>query len=725
MKVMKLSQKVPISDTIEFQVQYADKDPITLRGHYWYNQDSMAPGRKFPAIVEFNPYRCLDGTLSGDCAFYPWVAYKEYLCFRVDLQGSGNSGGVMTDEYTLEELAYCIQVINQIADHELCDGNVGMLGWSWSAINSFMVAAHDDCPAALKAVLVNSGTDDRYNDDVHYNNGAMLKDNVTWAASMWGWRARPPDPLVVGDKWQEMWRERLRDAKFWFKHWGAHQTRDAYWSETSVRDHYPKVKVPVNIISGYQDVTYCNPIPRVVAGLAAAGQHVEGLIGPWGHNSPNLGCPPPRIEWLPYIVSNWWDRWLKGVDPPPDPQWPQLVVWLNESREPGVSIEDMEKGKWVAENSDWEKRKKKLIFYLSEDNRLSPTEPQTAASVATSGHLVINREMLETGSWGICSIEDIPGDQTEADHQSLVFDSEPLAGDLDCFGYPEVKLNLSGDQPLTCLALRLCEVSPDSGKSHLVCYRFFNLCYRDGNQAPPRYVTPGEVFQVTIPLGVMGHTFKQGWRIRLALSTSLFPAMWPTPEIAVATVYTGPVENFSASTLTLPGRNPRDEDDLMPALFPRHPEITCVDSGDYISSEAVPKGRKGGTHNEVKDIGKGRRKRVVVRYVSDGGESISGGPLQDLYDNSYAEQIIQIRPDDPMSIVASSSSTVIVKRKAENGKWKFKYQSSSKVWTEQDREGKYFFRYQANLKTYIANKFGGYRLFEKRTDQGSIERQWL
>jgi predicted acyl esterase len=143
--------KVPDPKDIFFSVQYPGKAPIRLAGHFWYNADTVTAGRTCPAIVEFVPYRRRDGTMIADSKMYPWFAYNDYLCFRIDLQGSGDSEGVLTDEYTDEELVYCTQVIAAIAAHPSCDGNVGMMGKPWSAINALMVSARPDRPEALKA----------------------------------------------------------------------------------------------------------------------------------------------------------------------------------------------------------------------------------------------------------------------------------------------------------------------------------------------------------------------------------------------------------------------------------------------------------------------------------------------------------------------------------------------------------------------------------------------
>jgi len=102
---------VPFPKNITFTVKVPGKSPVVLSGHYWYNANSVRDKVRCPAIVELNPYRCRDGTMYTDSKMYPWFAYNNYLAFRIDLQGSGNSEGSLTDEYTDEELSYCVQVI--------------------------------------------------------------------------------------------------------------------------------------------------------------------------------------------------------------------------------------------------------------------------------------------------------------------------------------------------------------------------------------------------------------------------------------------------------------------------------------------------------------------------------------------------------------------------------------------------------------------------------------
>lgn len=708
---------VPYPKNITFTVSLPGRSPVTLSGHYWYNADALRNNIRCPAIVELNPYRCRDGTMYVDSKMHPWFAYNNYLVFRVDLQGSGNSDGTLTDEYTDEELSYCVQVINQVAALPFCDGNVGMMGESWSAINSLMVAARSDCPAALKAIVVNCGSDDRYNDDVHYLGGAMMMDNVGWASSMFGWLPAPPDPAIVGERWKEMWRKRIQGMRFWFEQWGSHQTRDSYWSATSVRDHYGDVKVPVFIMSGWQD-GYKNPVDHVVRGLGELGLPVVGMLGPYGHRYPFDGYPGPRVDWLRYVTSHWWDRWLKGTKPDPAAQLPQLTVWMGESREPDPLPDYDDTGRWVAEDQAWMSRTKPQTYFLGSDGVLSDATP--AAGRVDSGAtdltgagapLNIGTALLETSSFGSAPNSDLPRDQSEDDRQSITFDSAPLAGDLECFGYPVVRLNLECDTPISSLAVRVTEVSPESAASHLVSYTFFNLVYRDGDQAQPKPVGPG-IFSVDVPLNIIGHVFKSGWKLRVAISPFSFPAMWQAPRIPAVTVHTGPVSGHSPSALILPRREPRPEDAGMAALLPAR--TTYVDPEQYVPIlETI---REGSHQRQVERVVVDGIEGTLVRKNFDSGRAVFGGALDNLLVDVNASENFQILDDRPLSQTGFTHYETTLER----GDWQVRVVTDTRVWSEDTPSEGPVFRYTADVQGFIGDE-----PFERNRVEGTIPRRWV
>jgi putative CocE/NonD family hydrolase len=703
-------QQVPAPKNITFTVKYPGKPGIALAGHYWYNAAALKAGKKCPAIVELNPYRRRDGLMYTDSMMYPWFAANEYLCFRVDLQGSGDSEGIITDEYTDEEISYCIQVINRIAKLPFCDGNVGMMGKSWSAINSLMVAARDDCPSALKAIIVCCGSDDRYNDDVHYMGGAMMLDNIEWPSTMCGWIAMPPDPVVVGDRWEQMWKQRIRNANFWFEMWASHSSRDAYWSETSVRDKYQKIRVPVFVLSGWQD-GYKNSVDRLVRGLGKLGKPVAGLLGPWGHKYPFDGYPGPRIDWLRYITAHWWDRWLKGKQPQTEAELPQLTVWLGDSREPGRSTNFTDAGKWVAEDHTWTSRVKEESFYLSPDHRLSRQPGSRPYVYVSNPEIMLGTAALETSSWGSCGNPDLPDDETSDDIRSVYLDSEPLSQDLDCFGYPTVTLNLECDKPQAVIAVRLSEVNPETNKSHLVTYRFFNLCYRDGDMSQPKPIS-ADPFTVRIPLNITGHVFKRGWIVRLSVSPFLFPTMWQSLEIPRLKLRTGAGGGLPESVLSLPSRAQRADDSRVQKLL--HGSHTMyVNPEQYV--ETVEK-RAASNTRTAQPVMVGGKKGTLVKKVFDNGSTILGGALGDVLFDQIIEEAIQIVEGDPLSTTFSGSTVSILSRRD----WKTRAVTQTRLWCEKMNADQVVFRYEAHIKAFSDD-----RLLEEKHIEGVIPRRWV
>ncbi len=164
-----------------------------------------------------------------------------------------------------------------------------MMGISWGGFNSLQMAARR--PPALKAIISASATDDLYVDNMHYMGGCLLADNLSEATVMFAFNSLPPDPEIVGDRWREMWHERLEGSGLWLETWLEHQRRDDYWKPASVCEDYSDVDIPVMAVGGWAD-GYTNSIFRLMDNLDVPRR---GLIGPWGHKYPHLGVPGPAI----------------------------------------------------------------------------------------------------------------------------------------------------------------------------------------------------------------------------------------------------------------------------------------------------------------------------------------------------------------------------------------------------------------------------------------------
>ncbi len=519
-------------------------DGTNLAARIWLPTDAEA--HPVPAILEYLPYRKRDGTSARDARRHPWTAQRGYASIRVDIRGSGDSEGMPLDEYVKQEQDDALEVIAWLAAQPWCSGAVGMIGISWGGFNGLQVAARR--PPALKAIITLCSTDDRYADDIHYMGGALLRENLTWGSTMFSHSTRPPDPAIVGNKWREMWMERLRNHIFYPAVWLEHQRRDAFYKHGSVCENYADIECAVYAVGGWAD-GYSNAIPRLLQHLPGPR---KGLIGPWAHLYPQAGIPGPAIGFLQDCVR-WWDHWLKGIDTGMMDE-PMLRAWMIDGVRP-APLNETYPGRWVAEPA-WP----------------SPTIPLrrqflTATGIARAAGpetplLLASPENLGTacGTWcGHGAVADDPGDQREDDGKSLCFDSPPLDSTVEILGAPVVELDIVPGQAHGKIIARLCDVWPD-GASFRVSYAVLNLTHRDSHEYPTP-LTPGARIRVRLRLNDTGYAFKPGHRIRVALSTTYWPIVWPSPSPVSLDVVAGP------STLLLPIRTP-DPNDAALAPFP-------------------------------------------------------------------------------------------------------------------------------------------------------------
>jgi hypothetical protein len=497
-------------------------DGVRLAARMWLPKD--AEKNPVPAVLEYLPYRKRDGTHVRDALTHPYLAGHGYAAIRVDMRGNGDSEGLMLDEYTKQEQDDALEVIAWIARQKWCTGKVGMFGISWGGFNALQVAARR--PPALKAIVTLCSTDDRYEDDIHYKGGCLINENLGWAATMFAYSSRPPDPKIVGNKWRKMWMERLENEPFLIIPWLKHPHRDDYWKHGSVCENFGSIETPALIVGGWNDA-YSNAIPRLMRGLRVAR---KAIIGPWAHKYPHFAVPQPRIGFLQEMLR-WWDQWLKGEnrDVIRDPDYRVFVI---DSYKPGTVVEKLE-GRWIAQSFWGFGNIDTCSFYLTAEGISGKEAPEQALTISSPQTVGV-----DGGEYCIIWLgPEFPGDQKRDDAGSLTFDSPELVDDMDIVGQPAVEIDFAVDKPVAFVAVRLNDVWP-TGEVTRITYHLQNLCMRESRERPTA-LEPGKRYRMKIKLDDIAWRVPKGHRLRVSISTSYFPLMWPAPEPVKLTVFAG------------------------------------------------------------------------------------------------------------------------------------------------------------------------------------------
>lgn len=513
-------------------------DGTQLAAHIWLPED--AETTPVPAVLEYLPYRKNEFTALRDSIRHPYFAGHGYASIRVDIRGTGDSDGILYDEYLKQEQDDGLEVLDWIAKQTWSTGKVGMIGKSWGGFNGLQIAARQH--PALKAIITLCSTDDRYADDVHYKGGAMLaSDMLWWASTMFAYNARPQFPEVRGESWRENWLERMELTPPYVEAWVKHQRYDEYWKHGSVIENYDDIKIPVFAVGGWAD-GYTNAIPRLLKGLKGP---KKGLIGPWAHEYPEVAIPGPQIGFLQEAVR-WWDEWLKdertGIMDEP-----MVRVYMQDSVPPQTEYIHRP-GHWVAEEQ-WPPANTQEKQFFLQDKKLSD---------AAGGKDVIVSSVEQHGLYAgvFCPFGqpgDLPADQRIENGMAVVFDADPVEEDQPILGHPEFRCRLKSDVKAAHLVVRLNDVAPD-GASTRVTWGVLNLTHRDSDEHPT-YLEPGEPLDVTVKMNVIGHTLQKGHHWQLAVSPNYWPHIWPLPESVTFTMDTS-----EATSLVLPIRPAKDLD---------------------------------------------------------------------------------------------------------------------------------------------------------------------
>lgn len=548
---------------------------------------------KVPVLLEMLPYRKDDEFLERDYSLCEYFARNGFAVARVDVRGTGSSGGKLpAREYSEAELRDAVSIIDQLSRLAWSNGNVGMYGISWSGFNAIMTAMRK--PKALKAILAVDASDDLFHDDVHFIDGIFHVDE--YSLDIDHANGLPQSPEYALD---EAYFKNRFDAEPWIFSYKANQKDGPFWRKNSLRFNKP-LDVPAFLIGGMLD-GYRDSIPRM---LERAKAPVKALIGPWNHTWPDNAEPGPAYEWRVEALR-WWNHWLRGKDTGILKE-PRLTVFVRKSHKPSRKLENSPGG-WRQE--DWPIQRKKNITYYLKPNDAMTTNLGLSAMRHTKTLPYKAGSGIELGYWW----GETTPDMAALGKESMIFQSAPLEKDLEIIGMPKVQISASVNAPLAHWVARLESVHPD-GSVSFVTGGALNGAQR-ASRTQPKALVPGEFENFKFDLHFSTWTFPKGHRIRLSLSNAAFPMLWPTPykmESAVQVL-------TAASFLVLPSIPAAARPVPVSAAIEPRRQKAGVSSDDDDAWSVIPELVKDG--DVVKAAGKGEESKKFGNYKVESGQT--------------------------------------------------------------------------------------------------------
>jgi len=330
--------------TRDVKITMRDGVQLAADVHYPTNPDGRPATGPFPVILSETPYgkelvgqEILD-TFSG---YEPYLVRRGYIDVIVDVRGSGGSQGIIT-LFGADEAADSKEVIEWASTLPNANGNVGMTGESYLAINQLFAAAAVGPDSPLKAIFPIDAANDPYKD--LFMQGGLL--NIESSAPLLGIYAAFPlinpvleaaiDPPTIAT-YGPLIKQRLQALQTGFAvptlasilTGGDRAHEDAYWRDphrlpASALPAIVANGVPAYLVGGLYDV-FQRGAPLNYAGLqnAWAGRpahrpmlpdqpvtsRYQLLMKPHYHTNANVGEPD-----LNPIQLAWFDHWLKGED---------------------------------------------------------------------------------------------------------------------------------------------------------------------------------------------------------------------------------------------------------------------------------------------------------------------------------------------------------------------------------------------------------------------------
>lgn len=440
---------------------------------------------QYPALVYYVPYHKDDFVGANFEHPLSYFAEHGYASLLVDARGTGSSTGRAWTPFdsASESLDGC-ETVEWAAAQPWCNGTVGMWGVSYGGFTALHTAARQ--PPHLKAIATVFGIQDPYRDFVAPGGIPNLLGNWMRETHMVTMDLAPPAFHDTEGRWRQVWLDRIsayRESGPRSFEWHAHPSYDAFWQRLSIP--VESIEAATFVMGGWRDLF----APGMIRTYERLHCRKRLLMGPWTHVHPYL-APEQPIDWLDELRC-WWDETLNGgLTGARD----RATVYVGGRRT------------WVR-GQEWPGRTSIRELTLAGTEVRYEVDPRTG---------------VMAGLWDpLGSGVGAPQEQSHDDARSWTATGDTLTEPLRLSGRARVRLCLARvDGRDTQLVVKLNDVDP-SGRSELVSTGY--LPTLEG-----RFPTTVEV-----DLAPASHEFLVGHRLRLSVSGSDFPRVWPSASNSV------------------------------------------------------------------------------------------------------------------------------------------------------------------------------------------------
>lgn len=516
-----------------------------------YLPADLRPDEKIPAILNQTRYwRSIDlhwpfEKLLGTPKEIEQLVALGYALVRVDDRGSGASFGVQPYPFSENETRDGAEIVDWIIAQPWSNGKVGAAGGSYEGTTAEFLLTNNH-PAVKAAAplfaLYDVYTDVAFPGGIHLawftkiweqGNNAMDRNrpqDALWFARLATTGVRPVDGDVGGRQRAAAAREHRANCQV---HQEALQLnfRDDVspggfscdvFSPHTQRAKLEQSGAAIYCYSGWFDGGYARAAINRYLTLKNPGKKL--ILGPWDHGGDDNVLPfgvtvPAKFDHLEEL-RRFFDYHLKGID-------------TGIYNEPPVHYYTMVENKWKAAES-WPPPAAPTSFYLAADGDLS-AQPPTETNGADAYRIDQEASSGAYARWRSLAVGmgvHYP-DRARRDKTLQVYETAPLAADIEVTGHPLVTLFVSTDKTDAQVFVFLEDVD-ERGRVGYVTEGQLRAIHRKLSDQPPPYnspapfrtftradalpLVPGEPADLTFDLHPTSYLFRKGHRLRLAIA---------------------------------------------------------------------------------------------------------------------------------------------------------------------------------------------------------------